>query len=137
MEFEIIKRDEFFEARLKGSLDADAFDGLFKSLCSQDAWEDNSKILYDLSELNATNLDPGDMIDIIDFCETWREEIGRGQSVFVAPKKTQYQFAHIFMRRTMFKWDVEMETFDDRPKALHWLLGDADSQHLINADGLI
>jgi hypothetical protein len=122
MKFEIKKWDDLFEIKLSGPLDSSEFENLFVALFLQDEWATDSRILYDLSALDVGKLDPGEMIDIIDLCEIWRSEIGRGRCVFVVPQKEQYLFARIFIRRTTFKWKVEMETFDARFEAIQWVL---------------
>ena len=122
MKFEVNQWDDFFEAKVIGALDLAGFESLFSTLFTQDMWVPDSKILYDLSELDASNMNADQMIDIIDLCEMWRDETGRGRCAFVVPEKDQFHFARMFMRRTMFKWDVEMEAFSEKPDAMYWLM---------------
>jgi len=130
MVFEIKEREDFFDIIVSGSLDAASFEKLFAALFTQDGGTTDSRILYDFTKLIVMHLDPGEMIDIIDLCEMWRNEIGRGQCAFVVPQKEQYHFAHMFMRRAMFKWDVDMEAFPSRQEAFSWLLDDPDLQRM-------
>lgn len=135
MLFDIKRRVEFFEISACGVLDSSKFKNLFKALFAHDEWETGSPILYDYSNLAVGDLQAYEMKEIIHLCEMWRVEVGRGKCGMVVPKDEQYVFARMFMRRAMFKWDVDIEAFRSRETALHWLLDDASTQYMYCEDG--
>ncbi|MDH3346013.1 MAG: hypothetical protein OEL75_02395 [Kiritimatiellaceae bacterium] len=134
MQFDLTYRDLFFEIRAWGVLDSSTFESFFEALFSHEKWESDCPVLFDYTKLGVGSMSPPEMIDIIHQCEVVRTQIGRGRCAMIVPQKEQYLFARMFMRRSMFMWDVEMEAFDARDAALNWLLEGVGSQNMHRAE---
>jgi hypothetical protein len=130
MKFCISHRYGFFEVQLTGTFDAAVFHHLFEALFAHEKWERDSMILYDVSELTVSHMPIDEVSCFIKECEQWRESVGRGKCAFVTPEEDQHSFACMFKRRALFKWDVEMEVFRERSKAISWMLDDPSTNHM-------